>query len=135
MRFAVFKEMDGAETRVALVPDAIKLLLKEQHSVLVQSGAGLAASIPDAQFEAAGAQMVADSRQLADGADCLLRVVPVSTGGAESVPEGKALIGFLAPLRNPDLVQAMARRRLTSFSLDAIPRISRDQSMDTISSM
>jgi NAD(P) transhydrogenase subunit alpha len=135
MRFAVFKEMDAGETRVALVPDAIKLLLKQQHSVLVQRGAGLAASIPDAQFEAAGAQMAGDSRQLAGAADCLLRVGPVSTDDADRVPEGKGLIGFLAPLRNPDLVQALARRRVTSFSLDAIPRISRAQSMDTLSSM
>ncbi len=135
MRFAVFKESDGGETRVALVPDAIKLLLKQQHSVSVQSGAGLAASIPDAQFETAGAQIVQEAGQLAAAADCLLRVGPVLTADAESFLEGKALIGFLAPLRNPELVQALARRRITSFSLDAIPRISRAQSMDTLSSM
>src|ERR1039458_7689662 len=120
MRFAVFDETKDGETRVALVPDAVKMLLKKQHAVSVQTGAGRAASIPDAQFEAAGAQLVADPNQLAAAAAC---------------PEGKALIGFLAPLRNPELIAVLAKRRLTSFSLDAIPRISRAQSMDTLSSM
>jgi NAD(P) transhydrogenase subunit alpha len=135
MRFAVFDESKDGETRVALVPDAVKMLLKKQHSVSVQSGAGLAASIPDAQFAAAGAQIVPGAAQLAAAADCLLRVRPVTPEEAAAFPEGKALIGFLAPLRNPQLVSVLARRRLTSFSLDSIPRISRAQSMDTLSSM
>ena len=65
MRFAVFDETTDGETRVALVPDAVKMLLKKQHAVSVQCGAGRAASIPDAQFAAAGAQMVADAAELA----------------------------------------------------------------------
>ena len=59
----------------------------------------------------------------------------VSNEQASSLPEGKALIGYLAPLRNPELTQILAKRRITSFSLDAIPRLSRAQSMDTLSSM
>src|SRR5580658_748458 len=135
MRFGVFKESSPGETRVALVPDAIKLLLKKKHSVLVESGAGLAASIPDAEFAAAGAQLMPDAAQLAVAVDCILKVHAVSNEQASALPEGKALIGFLAPLRNPELVQILAQRRITSFSLDAIPRISRAQSMDTLSSM
>src|SRR5271154_4818920 len=135
MRFGVFKELSPGETRVALVPDAVKLLLKKKHAVLVESGAGLAASIPDAEFAAAGAQIIPDAAQLAGAADCLLQVHAVSNEQAGALPEGKSLIGFLAPLRNPELVQILARRRMTSFSLDAIPRISRAQSMDTLSSM
>jgi NAD(P) transhydrogenase subunit alpha len=134
MQFGVSKENSKGETRVALVPDSIRLLLKKKHAVLVQSGAGLAASIPDAEFEAAGARIVADAAGLA-AADCLLRIRPVSTEDANGLPESKALIGFLAPLRNPELVQILAQRRMTSFSLDAIPRITRAQSMDTLSSM
>jgi NAD(P) transhydrogenase subunit alpha len=133
MQFAVFKE--ESETRVAAVPDSIKLLLKSKHMVLVQRGAGLAASIPDAEFEAAGARLVADAGELASQADCILKVRPVSTEEAQSLPEGKAVIAFLAPLRQPEMTQILARRRMTSFSLDAIPRISRAQSMDTLSSM
>jgi NAD(P) transhydrogenase subunit alpha len=134
MQFGVFKENIKGETRVALVPDSVRLLLKKKHAVLVQSGAGVAASIPDAEFEAAGARIVADAAGLA-AADCLLRIRPVSKQDALELPEGKALIGFLAPLRNPELVQILAQRRMTSFSLDSIPRITRAQSMDTLSSM
>ncbi len=133
MQFAVFKE--ETETRVAAVPDSVKLLLKNKHAVLIQSGAGLAASFPDAEFEAAGARIVPEAGELAAMADCILRVRPVSADEAQSWPEGKAVIGFLAPLRNPALVEMLARRRMTSFSLDAIPRLSRAQSMDTLSSM
>jgi NAD(P) transhydrogenase subunit alpha len=134
MRFAVFDETRDGETRVALVPEAVKMLLKKQHTVIVQSGAGLAASIPDAQFVAAGATIARDAKELA-AADCLLLVRPVTKEEAATFPEGKAVIGFLAPLRNPDLVNVLAQRRMTSFSLDAIPRITRAQSMDTLSSM
>ena len=135
MQFAVFKEDIQGETRVAAVPDSVKLLLKNKHSVLIQSGAGLAASIPDAEFQAAGARIVPEAGELAAMADCILRVRPVSTDDAGQLPEGKAVIGFLAPLRQPAIAQVLARRRMTSFSLDAIPRISRAQSMDTLSSM
>jgi len=135
MQFAVLNEEAHGETRVALVPDSIKLLLKQKHAVLVQHGAGAAASIPDAQFEAVGARLVADAGELLGMADCLLQVRPISLEDAKTVPEGKALIGFLAPLRNPALVQFLVNRRLASFSLDAIPRITRAQSMDTLSSM
>jgi NAD(P) transhydrogenase subunit alpha len=135
MRFAVFDETKDGETRVALVPDAVKMLLKKQHAVSVQSGAGRAACIPDAEFTAAGAQLAADAGQLARDADCLLRVGAVTREQAAGFPEGKALIGLLAPLRNPELVSVLAQRRMTSFSLDSIPRISRAQSMDTLSSM
>lgn len=135
MRFAVVKESSPGETRVALVPDAVKALLKKNHAVLVESGAGLAASIPDAEFAAAGAQIVPDAAQLMAQADCIVMVHAVSREQAAALPEGKSVIGFLAPLRNPELVQILAKRRVTSFSLDAIPRITRAQSMDTLSSM
>ena len=64
MHFAVFKENFQGETRVALVPDSVKLLLKKKHSVSIQSGAGLAASIPDAEFEAAGARITGEPREI-----------------------------------------------------------------------
>jgi NAD(P) transhydrogenase subunit alpha len=135
MRFGVFRELSPGETRVALVPDAVKALLKKKHAVSVECGAGLAASIPDAEFAAAGAQIVPDAAQLAASADCILKVHAVTCEEAAAFPEGKSLIGFLAPLRNPGLVQLLAQRKIISFSLDAIPRISRAQSMDTLSSM
>jgi NAD(P) transhydrogenase subunit alpha len=135
MQFAVFKENISGETRVALVPDSVKSLAKKKHGVVVESGAGLAASIPDAEFEAAGARILPDAASVAAAADCLLKVRPVTREEAANFPESKALIGFLAPLRNPELVQILVQRRITSFSLDAIPRITRAQTMDTLSSM
>ncbi|HWD18192.1 MAG TPA: Re/Si-specific NAD(P)(+) transhydrogenase subunit alpha [Verrucomicrobiae bacterium] len=134
MQFAVYKEHGNGETRVALVPDSVKALAKKKHTVIVESGAGLAASIPDAEFAAAGAQIALNPAQLA-AADCAVKVRPMTAAEAAVFPEGKALIGFLAPLRNPELVDLLAKRRTTSFSLDAIPRITRAQSMDTLSSM
>jgi NAD(P) transhydrogenase subunit alpha len=135
MQFAVLNEEAQGETRVALVPDSIKLLLKQKHTVLVQSGAGAAASIPDAEFKAAGASMAVSAMELLAKADCLLKVRAVSLEDAKTLPEGKSVIGFLAPLRNPELIQVLLNRRITSFSLDAIPRITRAQSMDSLSSM
>jgi NAD(P) transhydrogenase subunit alpha len=103
--------------------------------VLVETGAGVSASIPDAEFEAAGARIVGDAVELMAKADCLVKVRPVTNEEAQGLPEGKGLIGFLGPLRNAELLRTLARRRITSFSLDAIPRITRAQSMDTLSSM
>src|SRR5665213_3289863 len=88
MQFAVLNEEAQGETRVALVPDSIKLLLQKKHAVLIQRGAGDAASIPDSQFAAAGAHMVADAAELLGMADCLLQIRPVSSGDAKAVPEG-----------------------------------------------
>lgn len=135
MRFGVPKEANHNETRVAMVPDTVKALIKKGHSVLVQSGAGSTASISDADLTAAGATIVNDAAQLLTQCDCLLRIQPFAETEVAALPEGKALIGFLAPVRNPALVQALAKRRITSFSMDAIPRISRAQSMDALSSM
>ena len=134
MLFAVFREQRNGETRVALTPDSVKALSKKKHTVIVESGAGLSASIPDSEYVAAGAQIATTPEQLA-AADCIVRVQPVLATEAQTFPEGKALVGFLAPLRNPELVQVLAERRMTSFSLDSIPRITRAQSMDTLSSM
>lgn len=135
MRFGVLKEGNNHETRVAMVPDTVKALIKKGHAVFVQSGAGVSASISDADFTAAGAQVVADAAQLFAQSDCLLRIKPYCSSGANALPEGKALIGFLAPSRNPEVIQSLVKQKITAFSMDAIPRISRAQSMDALSSM
>jgi len=135
MRFGVPKEADHYETRVAMVPDTVKALIKKGHAVVVQTGAGLTASISDADFAAAGATIAADWNGVLSGCDCLLRIQPFSESEVAALPEGKAVIGFLAPARNTALVQALAKKRITSFSMDAIPRITRAQSMDALSSM
>src|SRR4051812_29224509 len=114
MRFGVPKEANHNETRVSMVPDTVKALIKKGHAVVVQTGAGLTASISDADFTAAGATIVADAARLLADSDCLLHIQPFSESEVASLPEGKALIGFLAPARNPGLVEALAKRRITS---------------------
>jgi NAD(P) transhydrogenase subunit alpha len=135
MRFGVPKEGNHNETRVAMVPDTVKALIKKGHAVIVQSAAGATASISDSEFTAAGAKVVEDRAQVLAECDCFLSIQPLAAGEVTALPQGKALIGFLAPGRNPELVQALVQRRITSFSMDAIPRITRAQSMDALSSM
>jgi NAD(P) transhydrogenase subunit alpha len=130
MRVGVPKETAEREKRVALVPEVVRKLTQRDHEVLVEAGAGQAALIPDALFEEAGAKIVPD----AWNADVVVKVAPPSAEeigrlGAESV-----LIGFLSPLTAPDTVRALAESGATAFALEAVPRISRAQSMDALSS-
>ena len=133
MRIGVPKETADGERRVALVPEVVKRLSGQGHEVLVQRGAGAGALIPDAAYEEAGAKLVDDAGQ-AFAADVVVKVAAPNaeeTGrlGAETV-----LIGFLGPLTNGEGVRAIAATGATSFAMEAIPRISRAQSMDALSS-
>jgi NAD(P) transhydrogenase subunit alpha len=118
---------------VALVPEVVGKLRSASHELVVQRGAGAGAMIPDAQFEQAGAQLV-DEAQAALGCEVVVKVAPPSTAEIEMLSAGALLIGFLAPLTNGEGVAALARARVTSFALEAVPRISRAQSMDALSS-
>jgi NAD(P) transhydrogenase subunit alpha len=126
MRIGVPKETAEGERRVALVPDVVSRLKRAGHDVVVEPGAGNAASIPDDAFAEAGAE-------LADPWDAavIARVAPADPGGL--TPE-HVLIGFLAPLTNADGIAAIARTGATAFAMESIPRISRAQSMDALSS-
>lgn len=135
MRFGVLKETEKTETRVALVPETIKLLAKKGHQLAVEKGAGANASISDDEFRAAGAEVLPDTRSVAAWADCILKIQPPSDEELFLIPDGKAIIGFLWVLRNPDVVRYLTKKRLTAFSMDAIPRITRAQNMDALSSM
>ncbi len=133
MRIGVPKETAAGERRVALVPEVVGRLTGKGIEVLVQGGAGEGAMLTDQAFEAAGARIVADAAG-AWGADV---VVTISPPGADSIallkPES-ILIGFLAPLTSPQTTRALAAARATAFAMEAIPRISRAQSMDALSS-
>jgi NAD(P) transhydrogenase subunit alpha len=118
---------------VALVPDVIKRLGEKRHEVLVETGAGAAARIPDELFEAAGAQIASETSVLRD-ADAVVRVSVPSLGEIERLPSGCVVVGFLAPLTSPETVAALARAGVIAFAMEAIPRISRAQSMDALSS-
>jgi len=134
VKIAVPKETHAQERRVALVPDAAGRLVKAGHTVAVQAGAGAAAGFADEVYREAGAEVAPDFAAAVAGADVVLEVQPVAAGDVAKLPEGVALIGFLQPSENADLIRSLAQRRVTSFSLELLPRISRAQSMDALSS-
>ncbi|MFQ5803472.1 MAG: Re/Si-specific NAD(P)(+) transhydrogenase subunit alpha [Candidatus Methylomirabilales bacterium] len=140
MKVGVPKEIVVGENRVALVPDAVGLLRKAGLQILFESGAGEGAFFPDRAYEAAGATIVSDPVALLTEADVVLKVqTPVLNPNlgkheVELIRERAALISFLQPLSDPDLVNRLAERKITSFSMDRIPRIARAQKMDVLSS-
>jgi proton-translocating NAD(P)+ transhydrogenase subunit alpha len=130
MRIGVPKETAEGELRVALVPEIVRKLAGDQVDILVQRGAGAGALIPDPQYEEAGAQLVDDPWD----ADVIVKVAPPSSEEAGRLSRDSVLIGFLQPLTNADGVRALAQSGTTSFAMELIPRISRAQSMDALSS-
>jgi NAD(P) transhydrogenase subunit alpha len=140
MRIGVPKETIDGERRVALVPEVVQRLTRAAgeeapppHEVLVQRGAGQGALIPDSQYEGAGARLIDDPGQ-AFGADLVVKVQAPTGEEIGRLGSGTVLIGFLAPLTNADGIRAIAQTGATSFAMEAIPRISRAQSMDALSS-
>jgi H+-translocating NAD(P) transhydrogenase subunit alpha len=129
MKIAVPNESAGGERRVALVPDVVKRLSGKGHEVVLESGAGEGARIPDALFEEAGATIGS-----LEGADVVVRVTVPSSDEIQALPNGSILIGFLAPLTSPETSRALASAGVTALAMEAIPRISRAQSMDALSS-
>jgi H+-translocating NAD(P) transhydrogenase subunit alpha len=133
MRVGVPKETTPGERRVALVPDVVRRLGTKGVEVVVESGAGAQALIPDALFEEAGAQIAVDPGEVW-GADVVVTIAPPSDEDIGRLGSGSVLVGFLGPLTNPGTVSALARAGVTAFAMEAIPRISRAQSMDALSS-
>ncbi|HEX7127551.1 MAG TPA: Re/Si-specific NAD(P)(+) transhydrogenase subunit alpha [Thermodesulfobacteriota bacterium] len=138
MKVGVPAEILAGERRVALVPETVGRLVKAKVGVVVQAGAGERAGFPDREYEAAGATIVAGAADVFRDADVIVKVQrPMAADGrheADLLREGQTLIAFLAPLVDHDLVRMLAARRVTSFSMDAIPRITRAQKMDALSS-
>jgi NAD(P) transhydrogenase subunit alpha len=138
MKLAVAREIQLGERRVALIPDTVRRLTQQGLEVLVEAGAGEAAYISDDDYEAAGARIIRDRAQLWGEADVMLKVSPPTVDDGQSevdlLRDGAALIGFLNPLGHPEGIEALARRRITAFSMELIPRTSRAQSMDALSS-
>jgi proton-translocating NAD(P)+ transhydrogenase subunit alpha len=133
MKIAVPKEIAAGERRVALVPDVVRKLTGNGHEVVVQTGAGQAAMIPDALYEEAGAKIATDPAAAWD-ADVVVKVAPPENDEIPRLKGDSVLIGFLAPLTNAAGVRALAASGATAFALEAVPRISRAQSMDALSS-
>ncbi len=141
MRIAVPRETAPRETRVAVVPEAVGRLVKSGLEVSVQAGAGERATFLDAAYQEAGATIIPGARELWGQGDMVLCVRAPridETLGLHQVDlmrEGAVLIGFLRPVQNPDLPAKLAARRITAFAMEKVPRISRAQKMDALSSM
>jgi NAD(P) transhydrogenase subunit alpha len=133
VRVGVAKESLEGERRVALVPDAVGRFVAKGFEVVVQRDAGAAAFFADPEYEAAGATLVADFAQVA-AADVVVKVQRPSATEAEALHEGGVLIGFLQPLTDRDGVERLAARGVLGFALESIPRITRAQPMDALSS-
>jgi proton-translocating NAD(P)+ transhydrogenase subunit alpha len=132
MRIGVPKETAPGERRVALVPEVVAKLTAQGHEVLVEAGAGAGALLPDEAYAEAGARLV-DAGE-AFGAEVVAKVAAPSPEETGRLRADTVLIGFLGPLTNPDGIRALADRGVIAFAVEAIPRISRAQSMDALSS-
>lgn len=134
MIVAVPKEVKTGESRVAITPDVVKLLVKEGFTVQVETEAGSRASFSDTKYTDVGAEIVGDTTTLWSNADVVLKVNAPSVSEAQLMKEGAILISFLYAYTVPELLDTLNERKITSFSMDAVPRITRAQSMDALSS-
>ena len=135
MLIGVPKELVEGELRVALVPDVVRKLVGGENglAVVVERGAGAGALIPDSQYEEAGARMVEDPAGVYE-ADVVVKVATPTADEIGRLRSDSVLIGFLQPLTGGEAIRAIAQTGATSFAMEAIPRISRAQSMDALSS-
>ncbi len=129
MKIALYKESRPGETRVALTPDSVKSLVKDGWTVEVERGAGVAAHFADTQYVDAGATVVDQA-----AGDVNLRVNPPTLDEVARLPEGSFHLSFLSPLLALDVVKALVAKKITVASFDLLPRISRAQYMDALSS-
>jgi proton-translocating NAD(P)+ transhydrogenase subunit alpha len=133
MQIGVPRETTDGEQRVALVPEVVRKLAAKNLEVIVQRGAGAGAMIPDEQFEEAGATLTDDAAAVY-AADVVVKVAPPTAEQIAGLKQDGVLIAFLQPLTNGDGVKALAAHGVTSFAMETVPRISRAQSMDALSS-
>jgi len=134
MRIAVPRERAPRESRVALVPESVGKLVKSGSSVAVEHDAGLAAGFPDAQYTAAGATIASDAAAAFSGADLICQVQPPEPAAIASIPDGAALVSYWQPGGTDAALAALASRHVRMLALERVPRITRAQSMDVLSS-
>jgi NAD(P) transhydrogenase subunit alpha len=131
---AVPKEQVIGEQRVATVPEVVQKLTKAGHAVRIEHDAGTGAYYPDNLFTAAGATIVSGRAELFNGATIVLCVQPPTVADADLLAKGTIVIGFMNPTRNLEAIARMRDRKATAFALEFVPRITRAQSMDALSS-
>ncbi|HEX5129082.1 MAG TPA: Re/Si-specific NAD(P)(+) transhydrogenase subunit alpha [Usitatibacter sp.] len=129
------REVFPGERRVATVPDVVPRLAKLGFSVIVQSGAGDAANLSDDAYAAAGAKVVPDAAAVWSQADIVFKVRAPDADEVAMMREGQVLVSFIWPAQNPELLESLAARKATVLAMDSVPRISRAQKLDALSSM
>ena len=135
MKIGIPKEKVKGETRVALVPPHIKELIKKNHEIFVETGAGENAAFSDDDYKKEGASIIEDSNQLYALSDVILKVQPPTTGEIERLKENSVYIGLLSLFKDSCILDDFNKKKITSFAMEFIPRITRAQSMDSLSSM
>ena len=141
MKIGVPAEVHAGEQRVALTPDVTRLVTKLGYEVMVEAGAGAKASYPDEAYREAGATVIEDTRALYDAADIILKVrqpeqhPTLKMAETELLREGQTLISFVWAGQNQELLDTLAARGVNALAMDSVPRISRAQKMDALSSM
>ena len=134
MQVAVLKESAARENRVALTPDTVARLVKSKVDVMVQRGAGDRAGFPDQAYEAAGARLASDTTSTVSGARVVLKVQAPTDAEIAALPQDSIFVALLRPGYNDDLRRRLADRRVSALALELVPRITRAQSMDVLSS-
>lgn len=135
MQITVLKETDPQESRVALIPESVKKLIALKAAVAVESDAGLNSGASDADYEAAGASVSKDRAALLGSADVLVAVNRPPAEDVAKLKKGAVVVGFIRPLDEPQLLTPMLTQGVTAFSVELIPRTTRAQAMDALSSM
>ncbi len=134
MKVAVLGETSPDESRVAIVPSTVREMAKAGLEITVVAGAGIGSHYPDEEYREAGATVAPDAASALQGAAIVLKVQPPTAEEVAQLPSGCRLVSLLSPLTNADLVESLANADVTAFALELIPRISRAQSMDVLSS-
>ena len=134
MTAGIPKETREGENRVAISTEVVRMMVKAGFSIKIAAGAGKMAGQSDQALQAAGAEIVTDNQSVFSAADVVLMVNPPSLQEAESIREGAVLLSYLYAYTQPELVQVLKNRKISAFSMDAVPRISRAQTMDALSS-
>ncbi|MDB5262376.1 MAG: transhydrogenase [Adhaeribacter sp.] len=134
MKISIPKETKLFENRVAITPEVVKILRKAGFECFVENNAGINSNFLDESYLQAGATLVADTAQLYGQADVVLKVNSPTPGEARLMKDGAVLISFLYAYTVPELMQILREKQISAFSMDAVPRISRAQKMDALSS-
>ena len=134
MKLSVLKETDSGETRVAIVPKSVSKLLKLGFEVIIEHNAGILASFTDTDYENAGARIVQTSTDAISVADVIVKINPPSTGDMNDLKNGQIWVSQLFHRLNEPIIKQLSDKGVKGLSLDAMPRISRAQSMDVLSS-